>query len=363
MKAIALALLVVAGTAALAQKPPTLEEPKPVDVRVESFQWHPDGTALMYARKEDEKGQGIGLYRLGDEEGKVLVHLKEGDTYECQWLEGMQVLILIVYRSADKVNEVDIHVLNAKTKTDELVYTRQSNEKLDVDVDPSPSLLHAIFRIKEGGKRAHFVLPLQGGRLRPSPDIDQAVDSGCNGPLWSVDGTAIYQNGGGLKLGEDGTFILSQGDKAKLVGQTLEFTIDKGDLKLAGDGGLSLSFRFTPPAPPVGTPVLEVVPANGVLRQIRFKAAWEERATPPTLNQTKAEPRRLEFGGATGQANSLWIVTGKENEKGISTFVAAHSQKAILAPSDKGIGYLTDTALFVRRFASQRRGGGTPDLP
>lgn len=354
-----LAMLVVLGSVAIAQRPPVLEEPKAVDVRVERFDWHPDGSALAYTRMEDEKGRGIGLYRVGDEEGKVLVHLKEGDTYESQWMEGTQALILIVYRKMQESNQADIYVLNAKNRTAEQVYSKQSSERLDVDVDPSPSLLHAIFRIKEGKERHHFVLPLQGGRLRPSSDLDQAVDAGYFGPLWSVDGTAIYQKGAASASDpalDKMAVAIQARDKAEFELLQLkggEITV-QGEALMAEKVRAELVLRFRPIAPPAGTPVMEVVPANGVLRQVRFQGEWQEQAKPQSLNSTKAEPRTLEFRGIRGEARSLWIVVGKDKNTAPATYVASHAQLASLAPNDKAIGYVTDSALFVRRFVHQR---------
>jgi hypothetical protein len=112
------------------------------------------------------------------------------------------------------------------------------------------------------------------------------------------------------------------------------------------------------PAPEVGTPVLELMPANAALRQVRFKGAWEgiERKVAPL--RTESSGSELPYRLSKGTSTSLWLTQDvKVPERGV--LVAAHAQRSWLSPWNRAVAYLTDGALFVREL----RGNGCPETP
>jgi hypothetical protein len=358
----ALSVLTVAASlagSALGQEQPVLGDAQAIDVRVDRIDWHPHGDALLYSRAENG-GVGIGVYRIGDVEGKVLLHLGEKDTWESQWLEGYPDALVIVYRSVQtgqgQQKEAAVYLLNGKAKTETEVFSKvvPNNEKIDLDVDSSPSLLHAIFRVKTAKETNHYVLPINGGKLIAAREIDEAVKAGHYGPSWSQDGTAIY---GGIP-GAGSVFTLRNGDhvtlgvppdQAQVAVAAEKAVVRELTLKLAADkaisvGGTALEFKLVPPAPPVGASVFEVVPANGVLRPVRFKGAWQGAPTKPAKFESKTSTSQLVFGQVRGNSNSLWLMTGKT----AGVMVAAHATRATIAPGDGAVAYVTDGALFVR---------------
>ncbi len=344
-------MLVVAsvGFGQLAQAPlPRLEAPIGVDVNVQSVSWSPTGNALLYTKKE-AAGTAIGIYGTGLPEGRVLFHIGPDDRMESQWFDGAPFVAVIVYRQVPGAegprHQADVHLLDAKTLKDRLVFSRtfESKSGIEIDVDPSPGLVHAIFRVKDGETKRHMVLATSLGPLIASPDLDAAVKEGFQGPSWSIDGTAVYGKGGQSETNAQfdsstGTvrvqFVLERDLRAKIL----------GDLPLLGK-----LFLAKKPAPPIGTPVLEVMPGNGALRQVRFRGEWvsEEPELPPIGSSSKVHS--LPFGVSRGQAHGLWLTRGEENpEEGV--LIAPHAGEAWLAPRNRAVAYLVDGALFVRTF-------------
>lgn len=358
---------VVVYSSALSQQLPKLSPATSVDIRVTSVQWHPHGDSLLYSRNE-ETGIGIGLYNLGDPEGKVVLHLGPADQWDANWFEGAPSALVTVHRKVTtpqgEKKEIAVYLLNGKQKTSYEVFSKLFDPKAEVDVDAdlSPLLTHAIVTVTEGKKTYHEVLPINGGRLIASSDIDQATQQGFSGPTWSKDGTAIYGKGAG------GTFVATfdrVSDKAvpdKTAGSndnsgaTLKIAVQDGNLKVLNDVDavlVGLKLRLMPPAPPAGTPVYEVVPANGVLRQVRSPGPWVEVESAATTLQPATNQNWLDFGRSRGSAKSLWLMQGAKKDA-IGTLVAAQADAGDIGPREKAVEYTIDGALFVRSLSTGR---------
>jgi hypothetical protein len=119
--------------------------------------------------------------------------------------------------------------------------------------------------------------------------------------------------------------------------------LDGNSLKATG-----FKLWIAPPKPAVGAAVLELMPANAILRQVRFGGAWEEKAKQAEPLALTTRPTNMQFGQASYIANSLWLTSEKDKFTGI--MLAAHSDKAWMAPKNAGVAYTTDGALFVRGF-------------
>jgi hypothetical protein len=266
----------------------------------------------------------------------------EGDTYEYTWLAGTPCVIVDTYHNVDGGKLASVYLLNSKKGTAELLFAKQTKapDDIKIDVATSPSLLHAIFDIREGEREYHMVLPINGGQLRPSPDIDEATTAGLRGPLWSSDGTAIYQKGGQIEVMLEASSILKL-EVAKSGATEVQAELDKA--------ALQLMLAARPPAPPAGTPVYEVVPANGVLRPVRFRAGWQPAPEMSLGVEPKARSLALKFNSGEGTADSLWLVRSEEDPSPV--LVSPHAQWAQMAPRGIAIAYLVDSALFVRPIA------------
>jgi hypothetical protein len=377
MKSVLIASVILVAPWAMAQRAPVLATPQAVDIRTESFQWQAHGEALLYRRTE-ENGFGVGIYRVGDPEGKVVLHLKKDDDYSAEWFDGVPCALVTVKRKITTpngpANELDMYVLDAKQQSAYEVFSRavSAPDDISADTELSPGLLHAIINIHEGKKAYHLVLPINGGQLVASPDIDQAEAQGFTGPAWSKDGTAIYGKGlpsGDLRFGSNGkpgtiTLKAGNGGQTDLTG-TIDLVLDSTASKVKGQSGevpvlssiLAKIFLLTPAAPPVGTPVLEVVPANGVLRQVLSKGPWLDQPGKETALETETHETWINFDRSRGSAHSVWLSTGPENARS-RTLIAPHADSAELAPEDKAVAYIVDGVLFVRRIQGQGQGKG-----
>lgn len=393
MKAFAVLSLALFGLAH-GQVLPKLQPALAVDIRVQTVEWHPHGDALLYSRVQDD-GIGIGLYELGDAEGKVVLHLAKDDHWTCEWFGGTDCALLTVNRKVQTGQgpgkEAAVYLLDAKRKTAYEVFARTvlGNEEISIDSDLSPGLTHAIITVSEGKRTYHVVLPINGGLLVASPDIDQAVAQGFSGPTWSANGTAIFGKGDGSNRitftlgGQKGQGTLTTDDKSN--GIVLELTA-KAEVQQSLESALSnLVFRIAPPAPPAGSPALEVVPANGVLRQVRSPGPWVDKPVEEGTMESVDSRSEIRFKRMLGSAHSLWLVLGKPSpaqivgdgngnvvvERGLSRvvgdgsggvtagqrpprddaigiLVAAHADSAYIAPQERAIAYIEDGALFVR---------------
>jgi hypothetical protein len=353
MKGFSVVVLILALAACgWAQQQPVLGDAQPLDVRIDRVDWHPKGDALLYSRAE-EGGVGIGLYRLGDVEGKVLLHLNEKDTWESLWLAGLPDAVVTVYRSVatgqGQQKEAALYLLNVKSKAATELFSKivPANESIHLFVDASPSLLHAIVTVHIGKETAHYVLPNNGGKLVAARDIDEAVKAGNSGPNWSLDGTAIYGGTNGSIVWQSGAAAAVDVVPSKTqerVSKEASITFTVATDKLSSDIASYMSFKLVPPPPPIGASVFEVVPSNGVLRPVRFKGSWATAPAKPKILESKSNPSQLVLGQLRGSSSSLWLMSGKSS----GVLVAAHANQALIAPDERAVAYITDGALFVR---------------
>ncbi|MBS1713843.1 MAG: hypothetical protein JST30_05850 [Armatimonadetes bacterium] len=350
-------LFVAATVGAAHAQLPQLGTPTPVDVRVDNVLWHPHGLALLYSRKEKE-GLAIGVYEVGGEEGRVVLRLPAGTRWMGQWFENQRTCVLIVSKSLGPKEDVDprelsVHLLDARTLTDRVVFKRvfKPDERLDMNVDPSPSLFHAIFRLRSQGPVRHFVLSPGASVLTPAPDIDAAVTNGFHGPSWSIYGTAVYSQfepRSQSKLDRSYERAKARDKAAAAVQQEAEaeqvakYQAVKLNLTLE-----TARWLAKPSPPPTGSDVAEVVPSNGVLRPVRFRGPWEDAVSEWPLLTDVNRPMPLRFDPKTESANSVWLVLKSDPEKA-GTLVGADVDRVWVSPWNNAVAYLVDGALFVR---------------
>jgi len=356
---LACALWVLPGlTQQAAPELPKLDAALAIDVRIKSVEWHPHAKALFYTRDEDT-GTGLGFYVPGDKEGKVLIHLPKDDTYQMAWFPGRTAaLIWTTHPVSKESNLFRFYVVDPETKQTLSVYEEEGTvkSKLNFDVDISPLLRHAIVTRSDVSGQKHLVLPDGSNKLVSALDLDNAAKGGYSGPTWSVDGTAIYGNGGGgnplqgllnggeIKLstngGQEGTAL--QGFSLVLSGESLN-----------SSNGASFVIRFSPPVPAVGATVMELMPTNAFLRSVKFKGPWAEKEEVATMVAPENRLSRLDFGVSRGYASSWWLkLPDMKAEQGV--LVAADAAEAYLSPENRAVAYVTNGALFVRTFTKKK---------
>jgi hypothetical protein len=335
-----------------AQDLPSLGAATPIDVRVESVNWHPRLNAFFYTRTESDS-TGIGVYSPALDEGKVLLHAGKGDRWEAAWLAGAPSVIINFYHPiADNQVEATVYLLDAKNGTLKKAYSHAFLKDVEINVDTSPLLKHAIFTLATERGRFHMVLPSSGSSLIPAPDLDQAEKEGLSGPTWTIDGTAAYVKGGSAtSFTLSDVPLIANGDTG---GQTLELRFTEVPDEPSNALKLRANFRLLlMPTPDVGATVLELMPSNAVLRQVRFKGPYADQKKAIKPLAPAGVESKLQFGVSIGSAHSLWLTSGQPKaEEGV--LIAAHSDKSWLAPDNRAIAYRTDGALFVRQIESKK---------
>src|SRR5207253_4214112 len=119
-----------------------------------------------------------------------------------------------------------------------------------------------------------------------------------------------------------------QDEKAFSVKLTLQAAKEEKLTNALVDFGTLLSIRFMPPAPPTGSTVLELMPQNATLRQVRFRGPWTEAEVAVPALAPFELPVMLEFGRSKGQAMSLWLTRGEQKKNDQGSLIAASASQA-----------------------------------
>ncbi|MEI8282561.1 MAG: hypothetical protein WCG75_09175 [Armatimonadota bacterium] len=357
-----LSLGIVMSAMALGQSTAmTLTPAKPIDIRVVEAQWHPSGQAIIYRRAVDD-AFGLGIYTQTSKEGKVVIPLKKEDSYETTWLANSRAALVIVRSAApsqkEKSTTLTIYHLDGDTQKATKIFGETYVNKFlpGVQIDPSPSLKHAILTFRSSTGSFHKVLTLGSVVLSDSPDLDRAEKEGNSGPNWSLDGTAIYSNApnNGVRVLSDVLTAVKGNDGSQTVsGDSISGTFS---ISLSGDSSLNgntissireFTFRLMPPMPATGANVLELMPANPILRPIRFRGPWVNPTQDGPNLVPKTQSIFLKFDQSNAQDTSVWLAQG--NEKGApAVLVAVHVTDTWLAQSKNSVAYTIDGALFFR---------------
>ena len=361
---IVLALASVAGFACSQNGPINLGEAKPIDVLVKEVEWQPQGKVLIY-RRDQEQGSALGVWEPGKFQGKVVLPIQKGESWDTTWLADSNSAVVVVEGPAAeakaKSKTIKIYIVDGDTQKATLMFSQTFEEKLNpsVEVNASPSLKHAIITFRNTQGTVHKVLTLGGGDFTNSPDLDKAEKEGLGGPTWSLDGTAIYSNSGGnngrvLKVGQE-AFITLDGNTSSTAGVLSvndEFsvrltTIDSTLLNDITASTIKLVFRLSPPVPTMGTNVLELMPSNAILRPVRFRGAWNGGNELSAMVVPQNQSILLHFDQSNAQDISVWLTRGAE--KGApATLVAVHVTDTWLPTTKTGVAYTIDGALFFR---------------
>ncbi len=368
VKYVSLSLAVVlSGFAASQGEPVSLGVSKPIDIHVTQVVWQPTGQALIYKRDE-EKGIGLGVFTAKNFEGKIVLHLRKDENEETYWLSDSRAALVVVHSPAleakTKSTQIRIYLVNADTQTSRELFRDTFDNKVvpSVDVDTSPSLEHAIVTFRNSQGSYHKVLTLGGGSFSDSPDLDRAEKQGLSGPIWSVDGTAIYSNAVrtifyvtdkvnrvNISGGAAGTITFAD-ESLKVATSTTNITLSKGgsdDTYATSLTGLTFRVKMSPPVPKSGTTVMELMPTNAILRPIRFRGPWVSTGAAGVKLVPQNQSLVLHFDQSNAQDTSVWLTRG--TQKGApAALVAVHVSDTWLPDTKNAVAYTIDGALFFR---------------
>jgi hypothetical protein len=349
------------------QAPVRVQAATPVDIHVKDVDWQPLGKALIY-RRDSETGFGLGVYKPGRYEGKVVLDLEKGDKYDVTWFSMESSALVVVQtpqgKEQDKSTQIRIYLLDADKQTSKQVYseTFPKSATPKVEVNSSPKLRHSIVSFILKGISRHLILCVGRDDLMAAPDLDREVNSGTPEPHWSVDGTAVYSS---LKVRrDDARHMLDIQDGGKTIAQVelagpayLDIPVEIRDLIIRSNtrdiDGNVITFTIQGPyarcyaVAKSGSTVLELIPTNAVLRQIRLREYWNWSETDKQELVSVELPVLLQYEKSNAQDISIWIKEDKKTSVP-STLVAVHASHTWLAPRDTAIAYVIDGALFVR---------------
>ena len=349
----------------------SLGDAMPIDHHVVDVEWQPEGHVLVYQRQED-KSFGLGVYEPGKFEGKVVLPLEKSDTYETNWLADSNSALVVVRGVGAKPKSIAarIYLIEGDTQSAKLLFSDVYDEKSvpSIEVNTSPGLKHAIVTFRSQQGVFHKVLTLGGGNITDAPDLDRAEKEGLSGPSWSLDGTAIYApkqslSQTKLKAEQAMAYELQErraqqdSDNQKIAAANqgvsdVRFTTLVSDeeatkMKLMTERYTVLKLRRYTPSPNVGSDVLELMPANPILRPIRFRGPWVYADKATSKVRPKTQSIVLKFDQSNAQDNCVWLTRG--NEKGApAAVVAVHVTDTWLASTKNGVAYTIDGALFYR---------------
>lgn len=353
--------LLLATGLAIAQPAPKLGIPQGVDFGVVGIDWHPKGNAMLYTQKDGE-GFAVGSYMLGQSRGATLVRYAKTDRPEFYWFAGKPNALVVIYRPSKEGTKLEVDLIDLEHQTSKKIFERSygPKENASLDVETSPSLLHAILTLTTEKSNQHFVLKTGTFEVMPSVDLDQAAAKGISGPSWSLDGTAVYADASAeiqkrqalveqkMKY-DNATIQVLEARAATVATQESEIALKLEGAKLSLMNAENMSFRlkFVPPTPPTGATVLELMPQNATLRSVRFKGPWQDKPRPPVELFPMPQNNLLSLGRSKGQANSLWLTV--PSDKGQSgQLVAAQASSGWISPTGQAVAYITDGALFIR---------------
>lgn len=353
------------GAAAQTPSLPTLDPPQLVAKNVTDVNWAPESRALAYVL-ESKSGKKIGVFDLDHDEGAVVRSLSSSESVQSMtWLAGGKSLLVVIKNSVEDA-VTTIEFVDAARSTCKPLWTRRAAKggEVSVEIDQSPLLVHALVRVRtmipvpshpdEPEQRSEaWVLTSRGESIVYSSDLTLAEQKGMFLSTWSRNGTAIY-----AEPSEVVNFSGAAGTPAEPSGEiqvsgVVEFrlTVTNGTASL---GRLLANRLWLVAAPPLGSTVLECVPANGVLRTVRFEGAFEPVPEAHLTAVPLLNPQLFKMGASNCEVTSLWLVPPQVETEGAAVaptggvLVSAQAEAFWSSPSLRAIAFTWNGALFVR---------------
>lgn len=345
-----------------------LGEAKGVAVGVETALWEATGKAILFAGR-DADGMFQGVFRTDTMKGKEVLRLPPNTTIVSRvWLAQRPVVLEVLSQSIPerKAKRWSVTVIDADTFSANELWTWEypEQEPVGVEVNPSPSLDHALITVNDSKGSHPYVLCDGANSQVRSTEIEAAQKAGHRFAGWSADGSAYFgpasaQPGpqefvieGGQGQGENGTVLLNL---------TLAKIATRAGAEVVTLDGLSGKLTFTaaqPTAPPAGTAVLEVMPWNGRIRSVRSKGPFVKKPIPSTPVTIRPEPARVVSGLRQGPARALWLlpesVKPEDPIQPASLLIAPEADGFWISGDRSWLAYRMAGALFVRKIITQR---------
>jgi len=320
MRVTILALVVTMTGFAFAQEASGIKLGKPqfVAKRVKEVFWAPNGRALAYTT-ETKDGLAIGVFDVDQDESKTVLTLYKGDKItNVEWLAGSKQALLVIQNDSG-MTTLNISILDTVLQASRPLWSRQfdKEDSPSLGVDISPLLDHAIVTIATQKKHESWVLTNGASALVFSRDIAAAKEQGHSFSGWTSSGTATFGSlSGANEIAMTGTLnnaavtISDIEGSSETVRRTRTFEVMlslENGTAASTVGGLNLSFRVMRVIMP-GESILECVPANGALRNVKFPGYFEAKPPPMLFPYAFPSNQELKLGRSQASANSLWLV-------------------------------------------------------
>jgi hypothetical protein len=338
--------------------------PKALAVGVNEVFWHPGGLALVYYAS-DADGNFIGVYSQNADRTKAVMRFEEGTSVHFEeWLPKQPVYLIATSRPVPgiEMKRWSLTTIDARSLSAREVWSNdyENGAEVGIEVNASPSLDHAIVTVTDPEGRHPIVLLDGAVSTVYSRDVAAAWSQGSSFAGWSVDGTAYFSALGAPPV--DQTLVATDRALSQLQGTfVIKLTVDTGGGN--GQSGipmLSLFLRRTPVAPDAGTPVLELMPRNGVLRPVLSRGPYVGPEVLPHVVYPKPEESVVTSLARKDGSGALWLVrlTGDEGQPygNDGLLIAAEAGKSWMCTDGNWVAYETFGALFIRRITY----GGQP---
>ncbi len=173
--------------------------------RANQVTWNQDGSFMGYTYREATGYTAeVGIYDLINDRGRSLLRPEPNERVDdLIWLAGNPIELACVSAKTSVDGKATVRetiwALDGKNLTTKKLWTADflADENVQLSVEASPSLTHAIVTIQTKSTKSYYVVTLGAGGMVISPDISQAIQEGHGFAGWTVDGTAFF--GGGSK--------------------------------------------------------------------------------------------------------------------------------------------------------------------
>ncbi len=311
----------------------------------------------------------VGIYDLTNDRGRSLLQPEPNDREmdDLTWLAGNPIELACVSTKTTvdgkPIVKETIWALDGKNLTTKKLWTQDfpADDGVHLSVEASPSLTHAIVTVQTKSVKSYYVVTLGAAGMVISPDISEAIQEGHGFAGWTVDGTAFF--GGGskndLSAGQPISITLSGGDGGDVVGNVSgTFSIQLTNAVTSEGSSIDLGsfFRLVQPKPniPIGNEGLELMPSNGILRQVRFQGYWAGEDAAPVTTQLVPQHHSLSFKESSAGTKALWLTPNvKDPQKGI--LISPQSEQAWLHPNGRTVAFTVNGVLFVKTIHEEIR--------
>lgn len=366
MKRLACLLGLIGAIVASAQTP-KLGDAKFVAPKANAVQWNREGDFLAFGyQAKGGRWESFGLFDCTKGSGATILTTTTTSNIEnYEWLGGKPIMLVDYSESIEGRKRRSLIALDGRSMKSKSLWTAEfkADENVSISWECSPKLAHAIVTVTAGKVTRHVVVALGANDAVYASDIDKATAQGIDFAGWSIDGTALYGPAG------SGSNVTVLGD---LTSALVDFTARNAPEKPSTSSSSEATTKFAilldasridgremfnsriyammkrrSPAYNVGETVWEVVPANGVMRQIRFQGYLPEPVHEKPRLALADQPDKLEFKASQGKTKALWLTPNAESPtEGV--LISPQAEDSWLQPNEKSVVFTVNGVLFFR---------------